>query len=47
MLGDSITAHAASLYPEAWADAFEGLDALPMGVYGDSIHKLAWRLLVG
>lgn len=47
MLGDSITAHAASLYPEAWADAFEGLDALPMGVYGDSIHKLAWRLLYG
>lgn len=46
MLGDSITAHAAYLYPDAWADAFEGLDALPLGVYGDSIHKLVWRLLV-
>lgn len=46
MLGDSITAHAASLYPDAWADAFEGLDALPLGGYGNSVHKLAWRLLV-
>lgn len=47
MLGDSITAHAASLYPDAWADAFEGLDALPLGGYGNSVHKLAWRLLFG
>ncbi|KAL4440405.1 hypothetical protein ABPG75_003406 [Micractinium tetrahymenae] len=47
VLGDSLTAHAASLYPDAWDEAFEGLDALPLGVYGNSIHELAWQLLFG
>lgn len=47
ILGDSMTARIRLNNPEAWADHFGDLQGAPMGVGGNTVQELMWRLGVG
>jgi len=47
LLGDSITAHAGSEYRDVFEGCFGGLSAAPLGVYGNTVKELAFRVMVG
>lgn len=47
LIGDSITANSVSKHPAAFEEAFEGLQAAALGVMGNTVEELSWRLMVG
>ncbi|KAL4439800.1 hypothetical protein ABPG75_002801 [Micractinium tetrahymenae] len=47
IFGDSMTARIRLNNPESWADHFGDLQGAPMGVGGNTVQELMWRLGVG
>ncbi|PSC72002.1 hypothetical protein C2E20_4746 [Micractinium conductrix] len=47
LLGDSITSALAGEHADLWEETFGDLQAERLGVFGNTVEELAWRVMVG